>query len=128
MHRCGAARAAGKSLPAVVGVDLGLQGYAVVKVNKVLGRRYQASRRRRRCASEYAKAIADVETQAYYEALKRRFKVERKGARQCSRWRSERRGKLIEAFGRSAGWDRIGARRRPERRSYRLYSSALRWL
>ena len=72
-------RAPTKSLPAVIGVDLGLQGYAVVKVNKVLPADLkpvdaQALR------SEYAKAVAAVETLAYYESLKRRYKVELKPA------------------------------------------------
>ncbi len=72
-------RAPAKSLPAVIGVDLGLQGYVVVKVNKVLAADtkpvdVEALR------NEYAKAVAAVETLAYYESLKRRFKVERKPA------------------------------------------------
>ncbi|MEO8281343.1 MAG: SurA N-terminal domain-containing protein [Ideonella sp.] len=63
------------SLPAVIGVDLGLQGYVVVKVNKVLPPDtkpvdVEAMR------SEYAKAVSAVETLAYYDSLKRRFKVE----------------------------------------------------
>lgn len=72
-------RAPAKSLPAVVGVDLGLQGYVVAKVTKILPADtkpvdVEALR------SEYAKAVAAVETLAYYDSLKRRFNVELKPA------------------------------------------------
>jgi peptidyl-prolyl cis-trans isomerase D len=61
------------ALPAWVGVDLGPQGYAVVRVNKVLGR--DTRRGGQPFEAQYTRAWGTAETQAYYEALKQRFKV-----------------------------------------------------
>ena len=63
------------TLPAFVGVDLGDQGYAVVKIGKVLGRD-PVTADATRAQSQYAQAWGDAESQAYYNALKSRFKVE----------------------------------------------------
>ena len=63
------------TLPALVGVDLGDQGYAVAKVTKVLGRD-PVTADPARAQSQYAQAWGDAESQAYYAALKTRFKVE----------------------------------------------------
>ena len=63
------------TLPAYVGVDLGDQGYAVVKIGKVLGRD-PVTADASRAQSQYAQAWGDAESQAYYNALKSRFKVE----------------------------------------------------
>ncbi len=63
------------SLPAVVGVDLGAQGYAVARIDKVLGRDPVAGDAAK-AQSQYGQAWADAESQAYYDALKTRFKVE----------------------------------------------------
>lgn len=63
-------------LPAAVGVDLGAQGYAVVRVTKVLGRD-PAVGDAERAKAEYAQVWGDAETQAYYAALKRRFDAEK---------------------------------------------------
>jgi peptidyl-prolyl cis-trans isomerase D len=62
-------------LPAIVGVDLGDQGYAIAKVTKVLGRDPQAMDAAR-AQTQYAQAWGDAESQAYYAALKARYKVE----------------------------------------------------
>lgn len=60
--------------PAVVGVDLGNQGYAVVKVTKLVPR--EATDPDNERAKPYvAQALAKAEEAAYYEALKRRMKV-----------------------------------------------------
>jgi len=59
----------------LVGVDLGDQGYAVAKITKVLGRD-PAAADATRAQSQYAQAWGDAESQAYYAALKSRFKVE----------------------------------------------------
>jgi peptidyl-prolyl cis-trans isomerase D len=67
------------SLPAFVGVDLGDQGYALAKVSKVLGRDPVAADAVRSQA-QYAQAWGDAEGQAYYAALKQRFKVAVTGA------------------------------------------------
>ncbi len=63
------------TLPAFVGVDLGDRGYAVVKIAKVLGRD-PVTADATRAQAQYAQAWADAESQAYYGALKSRFKVE----------------------------------------------------
>ena len=63
------------TLPAFVGIDLGEQGYAVAKVSKVLGRDPVADDASRG-QTQYAQAWGDAESQAYYGALKSRFKVE----------------------------------------------------
>ncbi|MDP3823276.1 MAG: SurA N-terminal domain-containing protein [Burkholderiales bacterium] len=68
-------KAPAATLPAFVGVDLGEQGYAVVKLNKVLGRDPVAADAAQG-QTQYAQAWGDAESQAYYGALKSRFKVE----------------------------------------------------
>jgi peptidyl-prolyl cis-trans isomerase D len=63
--------------PAVVGVDLGAQGYAVLKVVKRVPRAADDADLAR--AKPYiAQALAQAEEAAYYDALKRRHKVELK--------------------------------------------------
>ncbi|HZT55964.1 MAG TPA: peptidyl-prolyl cis-trans isomerase, partial [Burkholderiaceae bacterium] len=68
-------KAPAATLPAFVGVDLGDQGYAVVKIGKVLGRD-PVTADASRAQAQYAQAWAEAESQAYYNALKTRFKVE----------------------------------------------------
>ena len=60
-------------LPAWAGVDLGSEGYAVVRVNKVLGRDTRPGGEQ--LEAQYAQAWGAAESLAYYEALKQRFKV-----------------------------------------------------
>ena len=62
-------------LPAYVGVDLGSEGYAVAKILKVDGRDPVAADPARGQA-QYAQALAQAEAEAYYAALKQRFKVQ----------------------------------------------------
>jgi len=68
-------KAPAAKLPAFVGVDLGDQGYAVVKIAKVLSRD-PAAGDASRAQAQYGQAWGDAEGQAYYAALKTRFKVE----------------------------------------------------
>jgi peptidyl-prolyl cis-trans isomerase D len=70
-----AMRADPAKLPATVGVDLGRQGYAIVKVNKVLPRTPVAEDVARQERNQYAQWSANAESLAYYAALKERFKV-----------------------------------------------------
>ncbi|TAH12018.1 MAG: peptidyl-prolyl cis-trans isomerase [Curvibacter sp.] len=70
-----AMRADPAQLPATVGVDLGRQGYAIVKVNKVLPRTPVAEDIARQERNQYAQWSANAESLAYYAALKERFKV-----------------------------------------------------
>ena len=68
-------KAPAATLPAVVGVDLGEQGYAVARVTKVLGRDPTVGAPAQ-AQQQYTQAWADAESQAYYAALKQRFKAE----------------------------------------------------
>ena len=63
-------------LPAWIGVDLGSQGYAVVRVNSVLGRAAPADGQAKQERAQYAQWVASAESQAYYEMLKNRFKAQ----------------------------------------------------
>jgi peptidyl-prolyl cis-trans isomerase D len=63
------------TLPAVTGVELGDDGFVVARVVKVLGRDPVAADATR-AAAQYAQTWAAAEAQAYYAALKSRFKVE----------------------------------------------------
>ena len=71
----GILKAPAAKLPAIVGVDLGEQGYAAVRITKVLGRDPIAADATR-AQSQYAQAWGDAEAQAYYAGLKARYKVE----------------------------------------------------
>jgi peptidyl-prolyl cis-trans isomerase D len=63
------------SVPGVEGISLGDEGYVVARVTKVLGRD-PAVGDAARATSSYAQSWAGAEAQAYYAALKSRFKVE----------------------------------------------------
>ncbi|WP_294771544.1 peptidylprolyl isomerase [uncultured Rhodoferax sp.] len=71
-----ALRADPAKLPAMVGVDLGRQGYAIVKVSKVLPRTPVADSAAQQERNQYAQWTANAESLAYYAALKERFKVQ----------------------------------------------------
>ncbi|MCT9812813.1 SurA N-terminal domain-containing protein [Acidovorax sp. Be4] len=64
------------ALPAWVGVDLGDQGYAVVKVNAIVARPAQDAQAMAAQKQQYAQLWANAEAAAYYELLKTRFKVQ----------------------------------------------------
>jgi peptidyl-prolyl cis-trans isomerase D len=70
-----ALRADPSALPAWVGVDLGAQGYAVVKVNRVLPREAPAGPQGQQELAQYTRAWTTAEAMAYYNMLKDRFKV-----------------------------------------------------
>ena len=70
-------------LPQPVGVDLGDQGYLVARVQQVLPRDPGLGAPQA-LQAQYAQAIGNAEAQAYYEALKSRYKVEIKPAAQAS--------------------------------------------
>ena len=67
-------RADAIKLPTFVGVDLGAEGYAIARIDKVLGRD-PAAGDAKQLASGYAQAWSGAEMAAYYDALKTRFKV-----------------------------------------------------
>jgi peptidyl-prolyl cis-trans isomerase D len=70
-----ALRADPAALPAFAGVDLGEQGYAVVKVDKVLPREAPAADVAKLQREQYAQWLASAENLAYYDLLKDRFKA-----------------------------------------------------
>lgn len=74
-------RADTTSLPAIVGVDLGAQGYAVARINKVVPRDAPAEANARQDRQQYVQAWANAEALAYYEMLKQRYKAEIKAAK-----------------------------------------------
>ena len=63
------------TLPAWTGVDLGEQGYAVVKVNKRVPRDVPAADVAQQGREQYSQGWAAVEGRAYYQTLKEIFKV-----------------------------------------------------
>ena len=63
------------TLPAWVGVDLGGQGYAVVRVNKVLPRNAPVPATAEQERKQYTQWVASAENKAYYKMLSQRFKV-----------------------------------------------------
>ena len=70
-----ALRADPSVFPAVVGVDLGDQGYAVVKVNRIVSRLAPDDAVAKQARSQIVQAWSVAENQAYYGLLKERFKV-----------------------------------------------------
>lgn len=68
-------------LPAWAGVDLGAQGYAVVKVNRVLPREAADTQIASAQQQQFQQWLGTAEGLAYYELLKDRFKVQIKVAR-----------------------------------------------
>ncbi len=64
-----------KSLPAWVGVPVGEEGYAVVKVEKVLPRQTREAQALQQEVQQYSQWWAAAEGLAYYETLKERFKA-----------------------------------------------------
>jgi peptidyl-prolyl cis-trans isomerase D len=63
------------TLPALLGVDLGPQGYAVVKVNRIVSRAAPDDAAAKQARAQYAQLWASAENQAYYGVLKERFKA-----------------------------------------------------
>jgi peptidyl-prolyl cis-trans isomerase D len=71
-----ALRADPARLPALVGVDLGEQGYAVVRVNKVVARPEASAQQSEQSRQQFARLWGQAESQAYLTSLKSQFKVE----------------------------------------------------
>lgn len=63
-------------LPTFIGVKLGADGYAVVKVGKVVARDTPSEAALKQERSQYGQEWAMAETLAYYNSLKTRFKAE----------------------------------------------------
>lgn len=73
-----ALRADRAKLPGFEGADLGKQGYAVVRVNKVLAPEGGMAELQKQQYPQVAQAQNEVELLAYYESLKKLLKVEYK--------------------------------------------------
>jgi len=71
-----ALRAAAKPLPAWVGVDLGVKGFAVVKVNQVLPPNTVVQAAAKQNREQYAQWWSKAESDAYLVGLKQKFKAE----------------------------------------------------
>lgn len=69
------------TMPALVGVDLGAQGYAIVKVLKVVPRPEPAAAAAEQDKAQYTQWWTAAESLAYYNVLKERFKADIKVAR-----------------------------------------------
>ena len=76
-----ALRADASALPTMSGVDLGAQGYVIVKVLKVLPREVSLDAASRQDRTQYSQWWTSAESLAYYNALKDRFKTEIKVAK-----------------------------------------------
>ncbi|SOY46655.1 PEPTIDYL-PROLYL CIS-TRANS ISOMERASE [Cupriavidus taiwanensis] len=68
-------RADAAKLPALVGVDLGAQGYAVYRITKVSQPAQADPARRQAEAQQLAQLAGQTDLQAFYESLKARSKV-----------------------------------------------------
>lgn len=69
------------ALPGWEGVDLGGEGYAVVKVNRVIARQAPDPQRAFQERQQYVQWLTAAEGLAYYELLKQRFKAQIKAPR-----------------------------------------------
>lgn len=76
-----ALRADTSKLPAWVGVDLGAQGYSVIKVTASLPRAAVPAEQSRAEIAQFNQMWASAEGQAYYEWLKKKYKVEIKASK-----------------------------------------------
>jgi peptidyl-prolyl cis-trans isomerase D len=63
-------------MPALIGVDLGLQGFAVVRVNKIVQRPEATAQQSEQSRQQFARLWGQAESQAYLSSLKSQFKVE----------------------------------------------------
>ena len=73
-----ALRASSSKLPLWLGVDLGAEGYRVVRLNKIIDEAQTAVIQNR---DQYLRVWSNAENTSYYEYLKDRFKVQIKAAK-----------------------------------------------
>jgi peptidyl-prolyl cis-trans isomerase D len=71
-----ALRADPAHLPALTGVDLSSQGYALVRVNKIVSRPEMTTQQAAQSRQQFARLWGQAESQAYLASLKAQFKVE----------------------------------------------------
>ncbi|GAB4211612.1 MAG: SurA N-terminal domain-containing protein [Rhodoferax sp.] len=70
-----ALRTPAAKLPAWTGLDVGRQGYAVVRVDAVVAREASARPSAQKDREQFAQWLGQAESQAYYESLKQRLGV-----------------------------------------------------
>lgn len=71
-----ALRADPSALPAWVGVDMGVKGYTIIRVNKIVPRNAGTPATALQDRNQYAQAWTSAEAQAYYAVLKEQLKAE----------------------------------------------------
>jgi peptidyl-prolyl cis-trans isomerase D len=71
-----ALRADPAAMPALLGVDLGAQGYVLVRVNKVVAREEPNAQQQAQSREQFARLLGNAEASAYLSHLKSQFKVE----------------------------------------------------
>jgi peptidyl-prolyl cis-trans isomerase D len=72
----GALRADAAALPALIGMDLGTEGYAVARINAVVTRPAPDAAQAKQEQAQYAQGWTNAEALAYYSGLKERFKAQ----------------------------------------------------
>jgi peptidyl-prolyl cis-trans isomerase D len=63
-------------MPVLVGVDLGPQGFALVRVNKLVAREEPNAQQQAQSREQFARLLGNAEASAYLSHLKSQFKVE----------------------------------------------------
>lgn len=71
-----ALRAAPTAMPAWVGVDLGEQGYAVIRVNKLVARDAPNAQQQTQSREQFVRLLGNAEASAYLAHLRSQFKVQ----------------------------------------------------
>jgi peptidyl-prolyl cis-trans isomerase D len=71
-----ALRADPAAMPVLVGVDLGAQGFALVRVNKLVPREEPNAQQQAQSREQFARLLGNAEANAYLSHLKTKFKVE----------------------------------------------------
>ncbi len=71
-----ALRADPSAMPVLVGVDLGAQGFALVRVNKLVPREEPSAQQQAQSREQFARLLGNAEASAYLSHLKSLFKVE----------------------------------------------------
>jgi peptidyl-prolyl cis-trans isomerase D len=71
-----ALRADPAAMPALLGVDLGAQGYALVRVNKVLAREEPNAQQQAQSREQFGRLLGKAEAGAYLTHLRSQFKAE----------------------------------------------------
>lgn len=71
-----ALRTAPEALPTMVGVDLGVQGFVLVRVNKLVARPESNEQQQAQSREQFSRLLGNAEASAYLAHLRTQFKVE----------------------------------------------------